>query len=45
MYGKDKTEVAIREHMKKSKTSLRGLSSQAQIMCSSLVEWMGTREN
>ena len=45
MYGREKTEEAIMEHMKESKTSLRGLSSQAQIMCSSLVEWVGAREN
>lgn len=47
MYGREKTEEAIKEHMdlgKKWGLSLQGQSSQARIL-DELVEWMGTREN
>jgi geranylgeranyl diphosphate synthase type I len=44
MYGKEKTEEAIGEHMREAKDSLQGLSLKVDLMCS-LVEWVGTRTN
>lgn len=44
MYGKEKTQAAIAEHMEKAKWSLRGESLKAEVL-EGLVEWMGTRQN
>jgi geranylgeranyl pyrophosphate synthase len=44
MYGKEKTGVAVSEHMMKARESLQGLTLKVGLM-HALVEWMGTREN
>ncbi|MFH2085594.1 MAG: polyprenyl synthetase family protein [bacterium] len=47
MYGREKLEAEIKDHVvlaKKIARNLQGLSSQADLMCS-LVKWIGTREN
>ncbi len=47
MYGKEKTELAIEEHMEKANKwglSLQGDSSQGLILLE-LIEWLGTRES
>lgn len=47
MYGREKTEGAITEHMKEAKSQIINsqiLKLSKQVMIE-LVEWMGTREN
>lgn len=44
MYGKEKTQVAIKEHMEMARWCLRGSSLKVEIL-EDLVEWMGTRES
>jgi len=48
MYGKEKTEVAIQEHMSKGRSLVSGisdLSGDARKVIMELVEWLGTRDN
>ncbi len=48
MYGKEKTEVAIKEHMSKGRSlisGLLGLPGDSRKVLGELVEWLGTREN
>lgn len=48
MYGKDKTEDAIKEHMSKARLLTSGfldLPGDSRKVLESLVEWMGTRDN
>lgn len=44
MYGKEKTEEAIREHTEKARESLQGRTLKVEIL-EELVEWVGTRDN
>ena len=45
MYGRDKTEEAIKEHMVIGKDVLRGRTSKYGELLNELVEWLGTRDN
>ncbi len=45
MYGKEKAEEAIKEHMMIGKDILRGVSSKYDGILGELLEWVGTRDN
>lgn len=45
MYGKERTESAIKEHLMIGKDILRGFSSKYGEVMNELLEWMATREN
>jgi len=48
MYGRDKTEAVIKEHMSKARSLTSGLLSlpgDSRKVMEELVEWMGTRES